>query len=130
MKYILVLILSLFLFVSGAEAWDVTVTGVNVTVQYTEPIVCSDGSLLTDLASCTIFYDITGSGTWVIGATVPASSPNGGGNMTAAIDIPINEGMEVDVKFVGTCKDNTGNESVQSNIIIKRIDRLAPGTIN
>jgi hypothetical protein len=68
-------------------------------------------------------------GGWITGKTVAASNVNGGGNQTVNFEVPVLTGMEKDVRFKGACSDTSGNVSIDSDIITKRIDRLAPGTI-
>jgi hypothetical protein len=127
MKSIFIALALLLCFSISAFAFDVTVTGVNVGISFKEPTKNSDGSALTDLKDCYISYDMGGG--WIIGNTVPASSATGGTNQTTSFEVPILSGMEKDVKFKGNARDLSGNVSADSNIITKRIDRLAPDTI-
>lgn len=125
MKKVFILLI-LMLIPLTVSAWDVTVTGVNVTISYTEPTTNEDVTPLTDLKDCTVFYNIGGG--WVTGKIVPASVATGGGSQSTVFEVPITQGMERDVQFKGTCADISGNISKDSNIVTKRIDRLAPGT--
>ncbi|RJQ21998.1 MAG: hypothetical protein C4560_02955 [Nitrospiraceae bacterium] len=106
-------------------AMEVTVNGVSVTLDYEEPTTNADlTSALTDLDHTSIYYDL-GSG-FVEADRIPATSATGGGHITAGITVPAMEGQEKDVRFKTTATDNSGNESADSNIVTKRIDRLAP----
>lgn len=107
-----------------AGAMEVTVNGVNVTLDYNEPSTNENASALQDLNHTTCYYDM-GSG-YVKAADVPATAPTGDGYITTDITVPVMAGQEMDVKFKATATDNSGNESADSPIVTKRIDRLAP----
>ena len=125
MKHLL-LAVAVFLIISCsvAQAFTVTLTGAMVRVEYTEPIDNEDGSITNDLNHCELFYDV-GAGA-VKGMDIPASSPAGGADMSASLEIPVISGQEVDVKFWLTAVDLSGNSSKPSELFFVRIDRLAP----
>lgn len=97
------------------------------TVTATEPTVNEDGTPLTDLDHTTLYYQID-DGEWVFITDIPASSPNGGGNIshTLTIDVPV--GSEVSVRAVGTSSDQVGNTSEAAYSDTIRIDKLSPGS--
>lgn len=107
-----------------AGAMEVTVNGVSVTLDYDEPQANADTSALTDLDHTTVYYDL-GAG-FIKTEKVPATSKTGGGHITTGITVPVMEGQEKDVRFKTTATDGSGNESIDSQIITKRIDRLSP----
>lgn len=91
---------------------------------YDEPTSNADTTALTDLNHTSIYYDL-GSG-FLKSEEMPATSATGGGHITAGITVPVMEGQEKDVRFKTTATDGSGNESIDSQIITKRIDRLSP----
>ena len=104
---------------------EAKLVGSEVEVKYLEPATNSDGSSLTDLESTSIFTQVQGSDPSKV-VDVAATSSRGGGNITQIITVPINENAEVNVDIWATAKDTTGNESVPSQKITIRIDRLSP----
>ncbi len=125
LKKCLMLVLMLFVALP-TSALTITETGSQVTVTYDEPTINEDGSLLTDLDKCTIYFDISGA---ISTYDVLATSLNGGGTITQDIIITKQPGVLLDVPFWATCWDNASNpnESVPSATVIKRFDWLAPG---
>lgn len=123
MKIILAIVI--FLLSGFAQAWDIIgIDSVNVTATYTEPTLNADGSTVTDLDHTIMYYDV-GAGPQV-GNTEPAGALTGGTVKTVIFPVPVGENQEVDVPFYITAFDASGNESVQSPTITRRIDRLAP----
>jgi hypothetical protein len=106
-------------------ALTLTEVGAVWTFSYTEPSINADGSPLLDLKLVRTSYDI-GAG-WIAGTEILASSPIGGQVMSGTMEVPVTPGMEVDARFKANAFDLSGNMSADSNIVIKRIDRLAPG---
>lgn len=121
----IILVLILIFLPCASHAIDATVTGTQITLDYTEPTTNKDGSLLTDLDHTTIYYD-KGEGT-VKAKDVPATALTGGGSISEQFVVPVAEDTEADVNIWATATDTSGNESADSEIITKRIDRLAPG---
>jgi hypothetical protein len=57
---------------------------------------------------------------------VDASSHTGGAERSTVITVPIGKGQEKIISFYATALDESGNESIPSEIVCVRIDRLAP----
>ncbi len=128
MKTVFLAVLMLgMLIATSVSAIEVTVTGVSVGISFTEPTTNENGTTLSDLKECFLSYDIGGG--WILGNTVPASKVSGGGTQATSFEVPVLAGMEKDVKFKGNARDLSGNVSKDSAIVTKRIDRLAPDTI-
>ena len=104
-----------------------SITGNEFEVTYKEPILKSDGTPLTDLAKTTIYYD-SGLGPIKV-SDILASGPNGGGQVVEKILVPIGEDTEQAVSIWCTATDLSDNESIKSPLVVKRLDRLAPGGI-
>lgn len=100
------------------------IRGTRVGVLYQEPTTNADGTPLLDLASTKIFYRLAG--VEYEAATVPATSPNGGGQIDQTIDVQAAQGLEVSCEIWVKAFDDDGNESPTSEIQIVVIDRLAP----
>lgn len=97
----------------------------NVSYAYTEPTVNKDGSPLVDLKE-TRAYAKVGSGPASVVKIQPASAPTGGAPVQVDAVLPVLEDQEADVACWTTAVDLVGNESVPSNVVTVRIDRLAP----
>jgi hypothetical protein len=124
--FFLSLIVQVMFCVGDGFALDFTVSGVVVSFSYKEPVTNEDGSALTDLAFCTVLYDLNdGSGSHS-GSKVNASSVSGGQVESGSFEIPVSAGQERDVDFWATCTDKSGNESKKSSVVRLRIDRLSP----
>lgn len=108
----------------SVNAFTVTVTGTQVTVTYDEPTTNEDGTALVDLDHTSIYYDM-GSGT-VKAIDVPATSLTGGGTISQIITVPVLAQQEANVSIWATAIDLVGNESVNSSVVVTRIDRLKP----
>jgi hypothetical protein len=126
MIFFVSLVFLMLFYVCGVFALDFTVSGVTVSVTYKEPVTSADGSPLTDLKLCSVYYQFTDSDTAVRAKDINASSATGGGNVSYSFSVPVAEGVEKDVDFWATCSDTSGNESKNSNVVRLRIDRLAP----
>lgn len=123
---LLVLTLLLVAVPSLALAFDVTVTGTQLRAEYKEPSVNKDGSPLVDLKETRVYFQIVGKSP-AVGLTVPASSKTGGQRVSGDVLVPVLVDQEADVNLWATALDLSGNESDPSNMLQKRIDRLAPG---
>lgn len=129
MKKIFLILSLLFLLFAASPSTGYTLTatlsGFDVQLHYNEPTTNSDNSPLVDLDHTTVWYD-AGAGI-IKGVDVPATSLTGGGlNVSATVSVPIAVGQEKDVIFWVTAFDKTGNESIRSNTVTVRLDRLAP----
>lgn len=93
-------------------------------VSYTEPTTNTDGTTLTDLAKCSIYYQIPlGIATKAWDKTATAAT--GGGIITDQdVVVTVPAGQEEQVDFWGTCSDIVGNESLASS---KARLHLTPG---
>ena len=134
MVRIIGLALLLLLVVAPAWAIDFTVSGAVLTVTYTEPSTNTDGSPLTDLARTNVYTEILLPGqTPVKGPNVAASASTGGGAISTTITVPIGATLpikEANVKVWATATDLSGNESLPSTVVTKRVDQLAPSAPN
>ena len=99
-------------------------SGAEITIEYGEPTINSDGSVLKDLAKTTIYYNI-GSGP-VKAAYIPATINTGGGTIIHKIILPVSQVEEVTADLWATASDTTGNESEKSNIVRVVADMLPP----
>lgn len=108
-----------------AFALDVTITGTQISFAYQEPSTNPDGSPLSDLGETRLYFQKAG-GVPAIGATTPATRPEGGGRITATLLVPVLQNEESNVTFWATALDLVGNESARSVSVVQRIDRLAP----
>lgn len=123
---VLVALVGLLVFVPGvALSFDVTVTGTQLRAEYKEPSVNKDGSPLVDLKETRVYFQIVGKSP-AVGLTVPASSKIGGQPVSGDVLVPVLVDQEADVNLWATALDLSGNESGPSNVLQKRIDRLAP----
>lgn len=107
-----------------AEA-QVVITGTTVQGTWTEPTQNATGTPLMDLASTTLFYEIPG-GMEMLCAEAPATSPQGGQQVTGSCTVPVGNDMEADVHFRVRAADTSGNESAPSPDVVRRVDHLAP----
>lgn len=124
MKKILLCLIATLIYATAVSAFTVTPTGAIVEIKYTEPLDNTDGSPVTDLSHCTLYYD-TGQGV-VKAKDFPASSPSGGAEITTSYEVPWTGGQEFNVRFWMTASDLSGNESGASVEKVIRIDKLAP----
>jgi len=127
MNYVVALLCSLMLSTS-AFALEVTQSGVNLQVRYTEPVVTSNGTPLDDLAYTTITVL---DGTAILEeVTVPATALTGGGAIVRDVLFQPIAGQKktytIEVTASDTNIDPGPNVSLPatSSIII---DREAPG---
>ncbi|OQW34877.1 MAG: hypothetical protein A4E20_01485 [Nitrospira sp. SG-bin2] len=131
MKSVLATFLLLFALSIADQSFALTATvsGTQVTLDYTEPSVNSDAAKtpLVDLAKTTAYYLFPGAAAKVACGEKTASSPTGGQPRQILCLVPVSTGQEADVKFTVTATDLSGNEGPESIPVIKRIDKLAPG---
>ena len=125
-------IIAVFMTVIGiitteALALDAVVVGAQVTLTYKEPITNSDGTPLQDLKLTTSYYTVN-DGPTVKGAEIPATSGTGGVSRVVTLNIPIIDSKETVLKFWATATDESLNESLPSQVVVKRIDKLAPAS--
>lgn len=85
---------------------------VTLTFSYTEPTTNTDDSMLTDLASCTIIWDVNGAGQPDI--VTAASTPAGGGVMDRTLETAFNRTADRVVTAETFCTDATGNDSAKT----------------
>lgn len=105
---------------------DVTLTGSEITINYSEPTTNKNGSALGDLEKTSIYTQI---GADVVKQKeVPATSVSGGGAVSEKIVVAVSEDAEVDVAVWATASDKVGNESIPSQVFTVRIDHLAPSS--
>src|SRR3990167_7488539 len=130
----LLLALLFVLFALPAWAIDFTVSGAVLTVTYTEPATNTDGSPLTDLARTNVYTEILLPGQAPVkGPNVAATALGGGGAVSTTITVPIGAALaikEANVRVWATATDTSGNESVPSTAVTKRVDQLAPSAPN
>lgn len=103
--FVLFLLVVIFTMTGDAAARD-------YKVSYTEPTTNSNGSLLTDLAKCTLYYQIP-LGNQTKAWDNPATAAIGGGTITDKVTpIAVSVADEDRVDFWMTCTDTAANESV------------------
>ncbi|MBA2484717.1 MAG: hypothetical protein H0V35_01200 [Nitrospira sp.] len=83
-----------------------------VTISYTEPTAGTDGKPLTNLAHTTIYYN-AGDGP-VIAKVVPASQKTGGGLVSQALTIPLQNQSEQEITVCVTATDADDREGPAS----------------
>lgn len=103
----------------------VTIDGTSVTMIMTEPALNADGTPLADLFETVGFYQV-GNGPQTVCGRAPASRPSGGNDVQVTCVVPIAQNQEADVRFRAQAFDTTGNPSVMSADVIRRIDHLPP----
>jgi hypothetical protein len=120
MKKVLALVfVCLVLFVSMADART-------FKVSYTEPTTNEDGSALTDLGKCSVYYQIP-SGTATKAWDQTATAPTGGGTITDKdVVVAVAVTLEEQVDFWGTCSDTGNNESGISTKVRLKISPKFP----
>lgn len=98
-------------------------------VAYDEPTTNADTTPLMDLQRVDVYYTVAG-GLPVLGASVPATSPNGGGiGVSTQVVIPAAElpaDVETLVAFYAIAVDTSGNQSAKSNEPQDTVDFLDP----
>lgn len=105
---------------------------VEVTLTYDEPTKDSDSTpettddnpLLTDLAYTSMFYKI-GNGPAVAAAQRAATSPAGGGAITANVIVPAEVNKVTSFDFWVTSTDLKGNSQGETHALFS-VDRMAP----
>lgn len=84
---------------------------VRVTFSYVEPTQNTDNSTLTDLQDAVPYYRYQGDLVWVPLEPIAASSPDGGGVITALVPVPPEPGAITNFEFVITARSTAGLES-------------------
>lgn len=123
MKILLIILSLIFINVTTVFAAASLDSG-NFTVNYQEPVSNADGTVLTDLAYTTIYYNLDGNTKEKV-MDIPASSVFGGGNIQQIFVID-NLSRQVNVLISYTATDQSGNESSEFAESIIRIDQVAP----
>jgi len=113
------------LMAAEAQAIDFTPTGAVLSVTYKEPAVNKDGSALDDLDHTNVYFQV-GTNPEVKGANIAATKAAGGGTITTSVTVPIPADAQANVTVSASATDSSGNESLRSTSVTKRIDRLAP----
>lgn len=126
-KIVAVVLTAVWMFAVSCFAADAVISGAQVTYTYKEPVTNVDGSQLQDLKNTSVFYSVNGA-TEVKAGDVAASSKFGGGTQVYTFTVPIVDSAESTLKFWATANDESGNPSLPSAAIIKRIDKLAPSS--
>jgi len=91
---------------------------------YKEPSTNVNGSPLIDLDHTEIFVDVGAGPAKVM--DVPASSPNGGGDVVQILQNPFSEGQEGTVTAFSIAVDDNGNQAVKGGEATADVDFLAP----
>jgi len=131
-KYYEVTIAALAVFIFAALtthavfAVSFTPTATEVLAECDEPTTNVDGSPCDDLAFIRFYYQKSAAEAPVMALQVNASSPSGGGHVSARFQVPVAQDQQADVQFWATAVDTTGNESDRSEVRTVRIDRLRP----
>ena len=123
----IITLIFLLLCASVVWAFEITQTGVNLHVTYTEPSTTVNGTPLDDLATTdTVVKD--SSGAILLTHQEPATALTGGGVIAfdLVIDVPLGQKQILTAEV--TASDLVGNMSlpVISTVVI---DREAPGTV-
>ena len=108
-----------------AMAVTVTVSGAELTITYNEPTENANNTPMTDIGWTNCYAQQIG-GIVVKSADILASGPSGGLFVTCKVSVPVVAGQEIDVEAWGTSNDLSGNTSLETPKVIKRIDMLAP----
>lgn len=108
---------------------EVIVSGAEITVRYVEPVendVDEEGNTtsLTDLKHTSVYSVIKGEKSKI--QDVPASGPNGGGDVEIKFVTPLVGKREADIEIQVTATDLVGNESSPPTSKTVRIDGLPP----
>jgi hypothetical protein len=110
----------------SVNAFDVNLTGTEITVHYTEPTRDADGTPLNDLRQTEIWYQLEGSTVPAMVKGVAATALSGGGTITTQIILPVNTGDEKNFLVWAAARDISGNISTGTAKIPVRIDRMPP----
>ena len=113
-----------------------SVTGTEVTVNYTEPVTNEDGSNLKDLDHTNVYYTKDSDGIRVkvvpdnqTGPDINASALTGGGDSKVIFTVPVSSGEDTNISIVATATDDANNESNDSPPLVLNVDKQAPAAI-
>ena len=126
MKKLVCAVLLLSLIAVAGYCLSGTIVGTQVNITYQEPNTNEDGTTLDDLAKTTVYYQVQGSTFSVVGATVTATSTAGNGIINTSVTLPMITKKALNYNIWATATDLSNNESVPSNVIVERVDKLAP----
>lgn len=126
MKRFIVLSGVLVLAAAAAQAFDVALTGTEITIHYKEPTTDADGTPLEDLMQTELYYQLEGSTVAVQAKGVNATNPNGGGTITERLVLPVNDNEEKNFTVWAAARDRSGNLSGSTAKVPVRIDRMPP----
>lgn len=107
------------------SASEVTITGAQAEMTWTEPTVNADGSPLTDLTQTRGTFQTPAQPETVCEGPVPASSPTGGAEVMVRCTVPVAQGAETPITFRAYAQDDNGNVSKPAELH-KIIDLLEP----
>ena len=104
----------------------ITPTGGTFTVFYTEPIVNTDASAVTDLDHCNVYTQVSGQ-SQVKGSNITASAATGGGIQSPSVSVTWGAvpSTALPITFSITCTDTTGNETSLGSAIT-RVQTIDP----
>lgn len=102
---------------------EVTISGTEITVKFTEPTTNVNDTPLLDLDHTSVYTVINSEKTKV--RDIPASALTGGGAVSDVFIIETEPLTEIDVEVQATASDIVGNESAAISQVI-RIDKLPP----
>lgn len=125
---VLILISALVLLPLIASAIVVERSGTEITVTGVEPVTNADGTDLKDLHHLNVYYQKATDPAPVKSPDIPATAPTGGGDINYTTIVPVGDNEDVDVAVWGTATDDAGNESAETERMIKNFDTQAPGT--
>lgn len=136
--FVLMLVL-LFAGLSGvcySASINGTVTGAEITINYTEPVTNADGSDLLDLDHTNVYYTKDSDGIRVqvtsdnqTGSDINASALTGGGGIEVIFTVPVSPGEDTDISIIATTTDDAENESNDSPTVVLNVDKQAPAAI-
>lgn len=98
--------------------------GVEVILEYTEPLNNTDGSAVDDLHHTSIYYDMGAGPVNVV--DLPASLNTGGGAISYAFIIPVLRDEIRQVSIWATATDTIGETSDPSEPLTLSLDRRVP----
>lgn len=126
MLVVIVLLLPSLAWGQTEPGLEISQTGVTITASYLEPTTSLGGVALDDLASTEVrIFD--GESELTVMHT-PATSPQGGGQVTVKIPIDLPRGQVKDVRAVATATDIKGNVSDPVEVTF-RVDHDPPGQV-
>lgn len=100
--------------------------GIRYHFLWTEPKLNADGSLITDLASTTLYYSLNGGA--AKSKYYKASKPTGGGSKSVYITVVMNCETKVNnVEAWVIAEDTGGVKSAKGNVVVKPVPALGGG---